>query len=262
MRDATAFPELNQLLRELVASVEAILGDNVVGVYLQGSFALGDADIHSDCDFIVVTEERVTHEQERALRELHAEIPSREGHWTHHLEGSYAPRAEIETLDGLGRDWLYIDHGWREMQWGTHCNTETVRWTLHEHGVTLAGPDARDVVREVPADALRRSMRPLAESFLPNMFTWTSFDIAWSQRYAVTTLCRILYTLDTGEVASKRASLESAKAELDPAWRDLIQQALDDRALGWDPAAPPRPGSVEATTAFAGYAKEHAAKCR
>lgn len=245
-----------------MARVEAILGDNFVGAYLQGSFAIGDADIHSDCDFIVVTKEAVTQEQEQALRDLHAEIPSREGHWTHHLEGSYAPRVELETLDGLGKDWLYIDHGWREMQWGAHCNTETVRWTLREHGVTLAGPDIRDVVREVPADALRRSMQPLVENFLPNMFTWTSFDLAWSQRYAVTTLCRILYTLDTGEVASKRASLDWAKGHMDPSWGGLIQQALDDRALGWDPSDPPRPGTVDATTAFADYAKERAAKCR
>jgi hypothetical protein len=105
-------------------------------------------------------------------------------------------------------------------------------------------------------------MHPLVENFLPNVFTWTSLDIAWSQRYAVTTLCRILYTLDAGEVASKRKSLVWAKDHLDPAWHGLIQQALDDRALGWDPAEPPRPGSVEATTAFADYAKEHAAKCR
>lgn len=49
-------------------------------------------------------------------------------------------------------------------------------------------------------------MRPLIENFLPDLFTWTSFEIAWTQRYAVATLCRMLYTL--GEAASKQASLE------------------------------------------------------
>lgn len=256
----TAFVELNELLRELVARVEAILGDNFVGAYLQGSFALGDADLHSDCDFVVVTNAAVTPEQEHALRELHEEIPAREGHWTHHLEGSYAPKAELATLDGLGKEWLYIDHGWREMQWSTHCNTEVVRWTLREHGVTLAGPGPRELVREVPADALRRRMRRSVESFLSDLFTWTSFDTAWAQRYAVTTLCRILYTLETGEVASKRESLVWARGALDPAWRGLIEQTLADRTLGWDFADPPRAGSVEATTAFAEYATECAAR--
>jgi predicted nucleotidyltransferase len=256
----TAFPELKELLRELMARVQAVLEDNFVGAYLQGSFAIGDADLHSDCDFIVVTKDTVTQEQEQALRQLHDEIPTREGHWTHNLEGSYAPRRDLETLEALGRPWLYIDHGWREMQWSTHCNTEVVRWTLREHGVTLVGPDARDLVCEVPGDALRRRMCQMLGSFLPDLQTWTSLEVAWSQRYAVTTLCRMLHTLDTGEVASKPASLEWAKSALDPQWHGLLQQVIDDRKLGWNPSDPPRPGSVDATTALAQHAKERAAE--
>jgi hypothetical protein len=105
-------------------------------------------------------------------------------------------------------------------------------------------------------------MRPLIETFLPDLFGWTSLDVAWSQRYAVAGLCRMLYTLETGEVASKPAALEWAKHALSPAWHDLIQQALDDRALGWDPNDRPRPGAAEATVAFAEYAKERAASSR
>jgi hypothetical protein len=255
----TGFPELNELLEELVARVESILGDNFVGAYLTGSFALGAADFHSDCDFLVVTEDRVTAGQERALRKLHDEIPTRSGHWTHDLEGSYAPRAELETLAALDKRWLYVNRGWREMQWSTHCNTEDMRWTLREGRITLAGPDPRELVPEVPAEALRSRMRRLIDGFLPDLFGWTSFDIAWSQRYAVSTLCRMLYTIDTGEVASKQTSLEWAKHALAPAWHDLIQQVLADRAIGWNPDEPPRPGSVEATIAFAEYAKVRAA---
>ena len=254
----TTFPELNELLAELVAHVESVLECNFVGAYLTGSFALGAGDLHSDCDFLIVTEDQVTGDQEGDLRRMHDEIPTRPGHWPHDLEGSYAPRADIASLAGLNRDWLYVDRGWRDMQWGTHCNNEVVRWTLRERGVTLAGPNPRELVAEVPADALSSSMRPLLESFLPNLFLWTNFDNAWSQRYAVTTLCRMLYTLETGEVVSKHDALTWAKHALSPAWRKLIEQALDERVLGWRPDDPPRPGSVDATVAFAGYAKERA----
>ncbi len=250
----TAFPELNQLLAGFMVDVQSILRASFVGAYLTGSFALGAGDLHSDCDFLVVTEDRVTAQQERGLREIHDEIPTRSGYWPHNLEGSYAPRAELKTLDALGVDWLYIDRGWREMQWSTHCNAEEVRWTLRERGISLAGPDPRSLVNEVPADALRSRMRRLIESFLPDLYSGTSFDIAGTQRYAVASLCRMLYTVRTGEVASKPASLEWGKQTLDPTWRDLIQQVIDDRALAWD--APPRPESVEPTIAFAGYARE------
>ena len=73
----TPFPELNELLGELVGRVESILGDSFVGAYLVGSFALGAGDLSSDCDFLMVTAEQVTEQQERALRELHDEIPTR-----------------------------------------------------------------------------------------------------------------------------------------------------------------------------------------
>ena len=49
----TRFPELNELLVELVERARAILAETFVGAYLQGSFAVGDADEHSDCDFLI-----------------------------------------------------------------------------------------------------------------------------------------------------------------------------------------------------------------
>jgi predicted nucleotidyltransferase len=253
----TVFPELNELLAELMARIETILGENLVGAYLVGGFALGGGDLQSDCDFVVVTEKQVTAEQEQGLRAFHDEIPTRPGHWPHDLEGSYAPRADLETLAALDKQWLYVNRGARDMEWSTHCNTEDVRWTLRERGITLAGPAPRQLVAEVPADVLHSKMAPLIEGFLRDLLGWTSFDIAWAQRYAVTTLCRMLYTLDTGEVSSKPAALEWAKSALPAEWRSLIQQAINDRSLPWND--PPRPGSVAAAIAFSEYARERAA---
>ena len=249
----TRFLELNELLHDLTEQAAEILRGNFVGAYLQGSFAVGDADMHSDCDFLIPVHGPITADQEAALRALHAEIPTRPGHWPHHLEGSYPNKDELRTLDGLGRPWLYIDHGWREMQWSTHCNTEVVRWTLRECGVALTGPDPIELVDPVGGEVLAARMREYARTFLPDLCSWISLDIAWAQRYAVATLCRILHTFDQGRVASKKAALLWASGHVDPQWSSLIRQALDDRRLGWDPQAPPRPGSVERTLAFVEY---------
>jgi hypothetical protein len=255
----TQFPELNSVLLELTERAMTILGDNFVGAYLQGSFAVGDADADSDCDFLIPVQLPITAEQEVALRAMHDEFPTRREHWAKHLEGSYPLKSELRTLRGMGGRWLYIDHGWREMQWSTHCNTEVVRWSLRECGVTLAGPDPRTLVEEIPAAVLRAKMRDYAQEFLPGMFTWIDFGIAWAQRYAVTTFCRILHTLETGRVTSKKAALAWARDNLDPCWSGLIRQVLDDRSLGWDPDEPPRSGSVEQTLASAEYARARAA---
>jgi hypothetical protein len=249
----TQYAELNEVLRDLTERAAGILGDNFVGAYLQGSFAVGDADMHSDCDFLIPVHAPITADQEAALRALHDQIPTRSGHWTKHLEGSYPVKEELRTLAGIGRPWLYIDHGWREMQWSTHCNTEVVRWSLRECGVTLAGPDPKTLVDPVGADVLRDRMREYARTFLPDLLSWITFDIAWAQRYAVSTLCRILYTLVEGRVASKKACLSWAMEHVGRPWHGLVQQVLDDRRLGYDPAQAPRPGSVAQTLAFAEY---------
>ncbi len=251
----TDLPELNDLLVELTARAQTILGDDFVGAYLQGSFAVGDADIHSDCDFIIVAT-TIAARPEAELRHLHDEIPTRDGHWCGHLEGSYAYARDLRDNRTIGSDWLYIDHGARDAEWSAHCNSAVARWSLHEHGITLAGPPPSDLVAEIPADLLRETMRRQLPGILDEFRRW--LDIAWTQRYLVSTYCRTLYTLDTGRVTSKRKALLWAIDTLHPQWRPLLRQVLADRG-GYDPTERPRPGSVDQALGFAGYAVTFAA---
>ncbi len=251
----TKFPELNELLKELVEKTSKILGDNFVGAYLQGSAALDALDMQSDCDFIIVIKHQLTSDQEEQIRKLHDEIATRQGHWVHHIEGSYAVKDELRTLDALGKEWLFNEHGSSEMLWATHCNSEVVRWILREHGVTIVGPDPKELIDKVDPDSLREKMRKDIKTVLPNILTWIGFDSPWAQRYAITTLCRTLYTIKTGEVGSKKTSLLWAKENLDPKWKDLIGETLEGRSLGWNHSDPIKPGSVEQIEAFNEYAK-------
>jgi hypothetical protein len=216
----------------------------------------------SDCDFLIVTRQALTTEQEHGLRKLHADVRTWPNRWAGHIESSYAPQDDLRSLAGLGRKWLFIDqgHSGSEMQWSTHCNTEVVRWILREHGVTLAGPSPRDLVDEIGPDVLRARMREEAEDFLSGMLTWIKLDSPWAQRYAVTTLCRILHTLETGMVTSKRASLRWARDNLDTKWNDLISEALEGRSLGWNHSDPLKPGVLEATLAFNEHVRQRAAQ--
>ena len=94
-------------------------------------------------------------------------------------------------------------------------------------------------------------MRPLIENFLIDLRTWARFDSSWTQRYAVEASSRMLYTLERGEVISKRDALTWAAERLPPEWRSLIEQVQQDRLVRWD--EPPRPGSMERAAAFVEY---------
>ena len=258
-RSVTPFAELDDLLTEFLGRVRSMLGRNLVGLYLTGSFALGGGDAASDCDFLVVTGQRVGGDEECALRRLHEEIPGWRGYWAYNLEGSYAPEADLRTLEALARPWLYVNRGGREMEWSAHCNTEDVRWVLRERPLIVEGPSPREFVCEVPAVALQVKMRPQIETFLDDLLTWTTFEISWTQRYAVEALLRMLYTLERGEVISKQDAIAWGAATLSIEWRDLLDQVRQDRFVRWND--PPRPGSVERTLAFVEYLQERARRC-
>ncbi len=252
----THFVELNEVLGRLVDGAHGALEDNFAGAYLVGSFALGDADLHSDCDFIVATAGPIPPAQEAAIRRLHEGFPSEDGHWNRHLEGSYAPIDDLRRLDALGRDWLFVDHGHAEMEWSAHCNSPEHRWTLRHHGVVLTGPPVEDLA-DVPPGLLRDRMRRQIPGFMTELATWIQLgEIAWAQRYAVTTLCRMLFTVRHGTVASKRRALLWAAEELDPRWHDLVRRAERERVRGWDPADRPELELVEQTHRFADYATQ------
>ena len=251
----TRYAELDTLLGELAAAVRGILGDTYVGTYVQGSFALGAGDLNSDCDFVVATTVAPHGTAERDLRVLHDDIPTRPGFWTRHLEGSYADVTSLRGVAGLGTPWLFCDHGHRELSWDTHCNTLHTRWILKHHGITVDGPPVTDLLDDVPPDALRATMRAALPTVLADIRTWAPIEVAWTQRYIVSTYCRTLYTLVTARVAAKRGALEWARDTLDPRWAPLLTQVIEDRALGWDAAAPPRPGSLAAAYEFGAYAE-------
>jgi predicted nucleotidyltransferase len=57
------------------------LGDNFVGVYLQGSFAVGDADEDSDVDFMVAIVEPLSQEEVTSLTAILARTVDRANSW-------------------------------------------------------------------------------------------------------------------------------------------------------------------------------------
>ncbi len=251
---ATPFDDLNRLLVELVAGAREVLGDSFCGAYLQGSFAVGDADVHSDVDFLIVTEGDVTPERQAGLRALHRRLYAFPTSWAQHLEGSYIPRGILRRPDPERRPLLYLDNGATELALDNHDNTAVVRWSLREHGVVLAGPDPREVVEPITADELCAEVRWAFGLWR----AWFRSNDAIDRRalaVAVLSHARMLHTLAVGEVTSKRAAGEWALRALDPEWAPLIRWALEDRPDPWAKVREPAdPALLRRTLQFVDYA--------
>jgi hypothetical protein len=251
---STGYAELDAVLEELTANIRSLLGQDLVGLYLQGSFALGGADEHSDVDWIAVTDGELTADQVSGLQKMHAELYARQTPWAQHLEGSYIPKARLRRIEASPAELWFLDNGSSELALDTHCNTPVVRWTLREHGITLAGPEPKELIDPVSADDLRA----YAGWALGEWVDWAKSLASMSRRaqnLLVVSFCRILQTLETGEVTSKREAGVWALEALPAEWSSLITEALDDRPDPWKKVHQPATAdAVERTLAFADYA--------
>jgi hypothetical protein len=262
-RDLTAFPELDAVLGELVDGARAVLGETFCGAYLHGSFATGDAHEFSDVDFVIVSHDDLTAEQEHGLRALHRRLYGLESAWAQHLEGSYIPRRHLRRVDWSHRPFLFLDNGASELVWDTHCNTAVVRWLLRERGVVLAGPAPEVLVDPVSASDLQREALVRVQEYAD----WAREPTVagpmsrWKQPYLVLTFCRLLFTLATGGVAAKPEAGEWALGVLDEKWACLVRQALAERADPWERVDQPAERDLaERTLVFADYVASEAAR--
>jgi hypothetical protein len=249
---STPYTELNSVLHALVCDVKRTLGANFVGAYLQGSFAIGDFDDHSDVDFVAVVDEQLSRNQVDQLHAVHKRIFTIDCEWAKHLEGSYFPRDVIRASNRSGEALWYLDHGSSTLIQSDHCNTLVVRSVVREYGITLAGPDPKTLVPPIDNDAL-------ASEIKRTMLTWGESILAEPERYGnrfyqgyiVLNYCRMLHDLVRRRPGSKREGASWAKSVLDPEWSELIDRAWAGRV---NPAVsvkePANPADYEATIRF------------
>ena len=257
----TPYRELNHVLHELATSARSILGRDFVGAYLQGSFALGDFDEHSDVDFAIVVEDEPDDGQVAALQSMHARVYGLQSSWAQHLEGSYFTRKLIKRLDPSRAEPWYLDNGSRELVPSDHCNTAVVRWCVRERGIALAGPEPRTLVDPVSGDDLRLEVSATMRWWADMIFADPrEMDRWWYPSFTVLTYCRMLYTLESGMISSKPVAARWAQETLDQRWAPLIRRAWEVRpSLSSRVGRRADPDELSGTLEFIRYAVDVAA---
>ncbi len=224
----TAYGEVNTILLRLLASVQPILRERLIGMYLYGSLSLGDFDPESsDVDFLIVTTEEIAGETLTALRDTHSSLAASGLPYADHLEGSYISRSAVRRYDPqnamhptIGVDWAF--------QVGQHDNNWIMEYHIvREHGVVVWGPSPKTLIDPVSPDELRMAVCDrLLDTWLARLAELDWLRPRHYQAFAVLTLCRALYTLSHGDVVSKPKAAAWALQALDPRWQPSIERAL------------------------------------
>jgi hypothetical protein len=223
--------ELAPLFDDWLASL-APLGGRVYGVYLYGSLALGAWNpIVSDIDAVVVTSGTWTSEEIERLGKIHADLMRR-----HPLAGRlqviYFPLEHIgESNDTVPPYPAFRDGAFHV---ATHGDVNAVTWwLLTQHGLRLAGTEPKHLPIAVTWDDVRAAMRYNLDVYWERQVAMPGgvrfLHDEWVE-FGVTTVTRILTTMENGEIIGKDAALAHWRTRLPARWRPLLDEAQRLRA--------------------------------
>jgi predicted nucleotidyltransferase len=232
---ATSQPDVARLIEALLAGVREALGENLVGLYLRGSLALGDFNPEtSDVDILVVTERRVSESEFKALNVFHERIPARENAFARAYEVSYVDRDSLRRFAPGERRHPTVGSDWH-FQWAQHRDSFVLeRWTVRERGVTVMGPAPKTLIDAISADELRAAatgeLRARMEHWAAGNEPPGWMDTRHYQAFEVETICRALYTIEFGDLPTKPQAVTWAQKTLPEPWHALVEWSQAHRA--------------------------------
>ena len=213
------------MLEDVVSRLEKVCADRLIAISLHGSLALGTYDPGwSDIDIVVVTASPISVEEMKSWREEYAHLLSK-GVRGKDLDILFLP------LDSEG---IYPARytSFRKGALQDHSRLPAVaRHLLYHHGISLFGgdpstlvapPTHREIVDEMDYNLniywKRRAHRP---------WLFLSREMV---DFAVTTLLRILHTLEHGVVIGKEEGLSRALADQKYSqWKALLSYVEKNR---------------------------------
>lgn len=217
------------LLDRFTRMSRSIFGQNLLGVYLHGSLAMGCFNPRkSDIDLMLVVEEEPSDEEKLAFMQqvvlINEEAPAKG------LELSIVTRGAVKPFvyptpfvlhfSPMHLGWFQRDpHGYVQHMKGEDADLAAHCTIIRKHGIVLDGPPVGEVFGEVPKaaylDSIRQDVAGAAE------------DILTDPMYITLNLCRVAAYAREGLILSKQEGGLWGLARLPEEHHPLIRHALD-----------------------------------
>ncbi len=223
----TADPDVDAVLADLVASIQTVLGADLVAIYLYGSYVSGGFDAGvSDLDLVAVSSAEVEDLDLAGIERMHRGIVDRHPDWDDRIEVVYIGRATLGAFRTSQGRLAVISPGEPFHVRDDPAAEWLQNWFLvRETGTALYGPPAPDVIPHVDSSEFvaaagryagqlsRRSLRDASPGHVA---------------YSVLTMCRAVMTVRTQMPGSKQAGAAWARRAF-PEWAWLVDTALQCR---------------------------------
>ena len=226
---------VRHIIDRLMDELNAILMDELVGIYLYGSLIGGGFEIAiSDIDLVVVLNDELNQERFQALRAMHGRVTGDHPEWHDRLELAYISRRALNTYRAAASTIGIISPGepFHLIQAGDDW---LISWyDLRRNGIALLGPPIKSLIDPIPRDDWLEAVREHIDAYRRTVND--AADIKFLS-YIVLTVARGVYTLAHGRAASKVGAAAWAQASY-PRWSGLITRAQQWRqGAGTDSAS-------------------------
>jgi hypothetical protein len=225
----TPYPDVNELIDKLLLRIKSILGQKMIGLYLEGSLVLGDFDPKtSDIDLLAALSKEMDDNEFEVLRKMHDVFASEHEDWDDRIEVCYISVYALRSVKSHTSQIVNISPG--EPFHRTVAEKEwLMKWYLYrEKSKTLFGYSPKMLIEPISKEEFIQSVKDHARS-------WDKvedMENRYAQSYAILSLCRALYSYRKGDQVSKKDA-KWAQKEL-PEWSALIQNAINWKEAGKD----------------------------
>ncbi len=227
----TPYADINGLLDDMLAQMQSVLKQKLVGIYLFGSLVWGDFDRgSSDIDLLVATAADIDDQEFSNLHQMQLDIVDKYPYWNGRIEIAYLSTAALQTFKSHPSKIAIISPG-EPFHFKEAGKDWLVNWYMvQEQGRTLFGPAPTTLIDPISEQEFIQTVKEHVAGWAEWIYDSRARP---SQAYAILTMCRALYTCRHGVQVSKRKAAEWVAREL-PEWSELIANALLWRAAWRD----------------------------
>lgn len=217
--------EVEDVIRKLLTSLKKIFNKDLVCVYLHGSLATGEFDIKSsDIDYVVVLKTDINEIKFNALETMHKQLMNYSD-LHKRLEGSYITKETACSYEVPKDARVYYNEGRLvRIRYGSEWFFE--KDTLIKYGRHIYGETLFKTMENVKSEDISEAAKSLLlEWWKPLLMKQDGLSDEYVV-YGVLTMCRILFSIQTGETTSKKEAANWTVKSLYPDMKEMIDEAL------------------------------------
>jgi predicted nucleotidyltransferase len=228
LRSVNESSDIEALLSRISTSFQDLLDDNLIGIYIHGSLAMGCFNpASSDVDFLVVVRHPLDSNTKQKVAEtiltLNKQAPAKGLEMSivlleHTQQFVYPTPFEFH----FSNDWTerYNKHEVDFNEGRTDPDLAAHFTITKTRGYTLSGQPINEVFGDVPEKYYLESILEDGRAILEDMTSNSVYDVL--------NLCRIIAYLQDRVITSKQEGGEWAIKHLPTEYRAVVQQALDE----------------------------------